>query len=170
MFKDFLVHCSAFYTCLDPSTGIWLSSKCVPLGWVLLKNEITWCKLVNREWVWEEDMARLSFLPGIVFARYGFRVPSSESPAPVHHQRYFFSAFILTGNLFQKTSPDPLGFPFSDCHHAFSYQWLTGEENIAHSATPVFIVVLCRLSRRYRDGNSRLRDQLLWRWPLQTTG
>jgi len=63
----------------------------------------------------------------------------------IHHQRYLFCTFVLTGDLFYKTSPFQLGFSFCDFDHAFSCQWLTGKENIAYAATPVFIVVFGHL-------------------------
>ena len=59
----------------------------------------------------------------------------------IHHQRYLFCTFVLTGDLFYKTSTVHLGFSFCDFDHAFSCQWLTGKENVAYAATPVFIVV-----------------------------
>ena len=49
----------------------------------------------------------------------------------VHRKRYFFRSFVLICNLFQKTSPVPLGFSFGDFHHALSCQWFKGEKNIA---------------------------------------
>ena len=69
---------------------------------------------------------------------------------------------VLICDLFQKTSPVPLGFSFGDFHHALSCQWLTGKKNVAYAAALIFIIMHGRMPRRCRNGSSCLCNQLLW--------
>jgi len=67
----------------------------------------------------------------------------------------------LASNLFQKICPVLAGSSFGDRYHALSCQWFAGEENIAYTATLVFIIVLADLSEtRNYSGNKSLKPDL----------
>ena len=82
----------------------------------------------------------------------------------IHNQCYFFCIFVLSGDFFYKARPVQLSSSFRDLYHPLSCQWLAGKKNIGFAAAFVFIIVFDHPSWRCRDWDSRLRDQLFWRF------